>query len=203
MYKIGEKINFLRKEGNLTQDELADKIGISKQALFNYENNKRLIPIDTLSDIANFFNVPIESFFSEDYTNLKIIEKDAVRIPIYSNASAGHGKYAQEEPLDWLELPNSIAKNADFGTFVEGDSMEPKIYEDDLLLIRKTDSLEDGEIGIFYLNENIYCKKYKYNSVTRMTTLKSLNEKYDPIKIENEDDFHIIGKVVGVIDYTI
>lgn len=205
MYGIGKKIELLRKEKNLTRDELAESTNISKQSIFNYETERRLIPIDALSQIANFFNIPIESFFSEnaeDFTNIKI-EKDSIRIPIYSNASAGDGIYAQEKPLDWLELPKSIAKDADFGTFVKGDSMEPKIFEDDLLLIRKNEFLDDGVIGVFQLNEDIFCKKFKYNPLTKQITLKSLNKKYDPIEITENDDFKIIGRVVGVIDYTI
>ena len=131
------------------------------------------------------------------------IEKDSVRIPIYSNASAGTGIYGQEDPLDWLELPKSIAKNATFGTFVKGDSMEPRIYENDLLLIRTNEILDTGSIGVFKLNDDIYCKKFQYNPLTREITLKSLNPKYDPIRITKEDDFCIIGRVVAVIDYTI
>ncbi|WP_338941998.1 LexA family protein [Fusobacterium polymorphum] len=205
MYSIGKKIAFLRKKEKLNQDELADKLGIARQSILNYENEKRQIPIDVLAKIANFFNVTIESFFSEDAEDFKEvkIEKDSVRIPIYSNASAGTGIYGQEDPLDWLELPKSIAKNATFGTFVKGDSMEPRIYENDLLLIRTNEILDTGSIGVFKLNDDIYCKKFQYNPLTREITLKSLNPKYDPIRITKEDDFCIIGRVVAVIDYTI
>lgn len=204
MFDIGEKIISLRKKNKITQDELADALEISKQSILNYETQKRQIPIDILSKIADFFKIPIESFFSDDFSNFKSTKKDSVRIPIYPDASAGLGTYyTQDEPVDWLELPSSIAKNADLGAFVAGNSMEPKIYEDDLLLIRKTDNLEDGDIGVFYLNEDIYCKKFKYNPFKNIITLKSLNSDYEPIIISDTDEFHIIGKVVGVIDYTI
>lgn len=62
------------------------------------------ISVGTLIKLADFFSVPFEHFFNEDEEN------EAIRIPIYSKASAGNGVYAQEEPLDWLELPKSIAK---------------------------------------------------------------------------------------------
>lgn len=199
MFAIAEKLKILRNEIGLSQTEVAEHINVTKPTYAGYEKGKD-ISVGTLIKLADFFNVPFEYFFSEDIENEA---SEAIRIPIYSNASAGNGVYAQEEPLDWLELPKSIAKNADFGTFVEGDSMEPKIYGDDLLLIRNTDILEDGDIGVFYLNENIYCKKFKYNPLKNEVTLKSLNPKYDPIRIESEDEFHIIGKVVGVLDYTI
>lgn len=201
MLDLGKMLKELRVSKNLSQEEMANLVGVGKATIANYEANRRDLNFDKLQEILKALNISVKDFFSDEKEEKT--STVATRIPIFSNASAGYGKYAQEEPLDWLELPNSMAKNADFGAFVEGNSMEPKIYEDDLLLIRKTETLEDGEIGVFYLNENIYCKKYKYNSVTRITTLKSLNEKYDPIRIENEDDFHIIGRVVGVIDYTI
>lgn len=201
MLDLGKMLKELRISKNLSQEEMANLVGVGKATIANYEANRRDLNFDKLQEILKALNVSIKDFFSNERE--KEISTVATRIPIFSNASAGYGKYAQEDPLDWLELPTSIAKNADFGAFVEGDSMEPKIYEDDLLLIRKTDSLEDGEIGVFYLNEDIYCKKFKFNPITGITTLKSLNEKYDPIRVENSDDFHIIGKVVGVIDYTI
>ena len=69
MFEIGDKIISLRKNNNITQDELAEKIGISKQALFNYENDKRQIPIDTLSRIAKVFKIPISDFFIENNEN--------------------------------------------------------------------------------------------------------------------------------------
>lgn len=199
MFNIAEKLKKLRNERGLSQTEVAECINVTKPTYASYEKGKD-ISVGTLMKLADFFNISFEYFFNEEIEN---IEKDSIRIPIFSNASAGYGKYAQEEPLDWLELPNSIAKKADLGAFVEGNSMEPKIYEDDLLLIRKTDTLEDGEIGVFYLNEEVYCKKFKYNPLKDEITLKSLNPKYDPIKVDDEDDFHIIGRVVGVLDYTI
>lgn len=199
MFTIAEKLKTLRNELGLSQTEVAEHINITKPTYASYEKGKD-ISVGTLMKLADFFNVSFEYFFSEENEDNV---SEAVRIPIYSKASAGNGIYAQEEPLDWLELPKSIAKNANFGSFIEGDSMEPKIFGDDLILIRSTDILEDGDIGVFYLNENIYCKKFKYNPLKNEITLKSLNSKYDPIKIEIEDDFHIIGKVVGVLDYTI
>lgn len=201
MLDLGKMLKELRISKNLSQEEMANLVGVGKATIANYEANRRDLNFDKLQEILKVLNVSVKDFFSNEKENE--ISIPATRIPIFSNASAGSGKYAQEAPLDWLELPSSMAKNADFGAFVEGDSMEPKIYEDDLLLIRRTETLEDGEIGVFYLNENIYCKKFKFNPITGITTLRSLNEKYKPIKIENEDDFHIIGRVVGVIDYTL
>ena len=81
--------------------------------------------------------------------------------------------------------------------------MEPKINEGDLLLVQDTPQLESGMIGVFLLNEKVYCKRFHYNPITKEIILKSLNSNYKPIKITNEDEFRIIGRVVGIYDYTV
>lgn len=56
---IGEKIKELRKSKKMTQEELAKACNISKNALWNYENNKRTPPTDILKKISELFDVSI------------------------------------------------------------------------------------------------------------------------------------------------
>ena len=63
MFNIGEKIVCLRKKFNMNQNELAEKLNISKQSLLNYETEKRLIPLDVLANMSKVFNISIETFF--------------------------------------------------------------------------------------------------------------------------------------------
>ena len=204
MYSIGVKIRKLRKDKNISQEELANKIDISTQALYNYETEKRQIPIDILSKIAKYFEVPIENFFNDSFNEFNSISnKKMKKIPILSNVSAGKGRYAIDEVNDWIELPLSLAKNADFATFVEGDSMEPKIHNFDLVLVKYLEYLENGDIGIFYLNENVYCKKFSANPIEKKYILKSINKTYTPIEVTENDEFRIVGKVVSIIQYNL
>lgn len=204
MFEIGDKIISLRKNNNITQDELAEKIEISKQALFNYENNKRQIPIDTLSRIAKVFKIHISDFFVENNENSQPIENNTLKkIPIISKVSAGLGTFGIDDILDWLKLPVNIAKKADFATLIDGDSMEPKIEDGSLVLVRQNSILDNGDIGIFYLNKEVFCKKFSQDPFTNIITLKSLNKDYKPITIKENDDFRVIGKVVGAFDYNI
>lgn len=205
MYSIGDKIAYLRKKIGLKQEELAEELKISRQSLLNYETEKRQIPIDILSKIATFFKIPIEAFFLDDYDEFKEVKTNSstIKIPIISKASAGLGVYGRDEILDWLEISKSIAKNATFATFIDGDSMEPNIHDDDLVLVQEVPMLDNGEIGIFSLNDEVFCKKFQYNEFTKEIILKSLNPKYKPKEITSEDDFRIVGRVVAVFDYTI
>lgn len=199
MFDISEKLKKYRNNLGLSQTEVAEKIDITKPTYAGYEKGKD-ISIGTLKKLANLFNVPFESFFDEDDSKENI---EMLKIPILSDVSAGYGKEVLEEATHWIKLPSIIAKNADFGTFVSGDSMEPKINDGDLLLVQNIPQLDSGMIGIFLLNDNVFCKRYHYNPITKETVLKSLNLNYKPIIVTDEDDFRIVGKVVGIYDYTV
>ena len=61
--KIGEKIRRLRKENNLTQQQLADKLFVTPQAVSKWENNLVIPTTDKISDLAQIFQVDIQYFF--------------------------------------------------------------------------------------------------------------------------------------------
>lgn len=207
---IGSKIKILREKKGISREELSNLVKITSQSLFNYETGKRQVPIDTLRGIAAFFNVPIEYFF---YDNFQLSKKELStkgetrQIPILESVSAGNGNsidiYKEDNIKDWIDISISIAKKADFGTFIEGDSMEPRFHDGDLILVERTDTLNFGEIGVFTLNEQVYCKKYEFNQFLETVTLKSLNSDYAPIKVTKNDDFKIEGRVITCIAYNI
>jgi transcriptional regulator with XRE-family HTH domain len=58
--KYGHRICLLREEKQLTQEELAERIGISRAALSHYENNRREPDFETLKHIADFFYVNVD-----------------------------------------------------------------------------------------------------------------------------------------------
>lgn len=61
---IGERIKSLRKEQNMTQAELANKVGTTKQNIYKYENGIITnIPSDRLQAISNALNVSPAVFF--------------------------------------------------------------------------------------------------------------------------------------------
>ena len=202
MFSIGKKIELLRKNKKLTRDELAEKVNISKQSIFNYETERRLIPIDALSLIADFFEVPIESFFNDNFINSeKIKNNNTVKIPVIPIAYSDMTNIPSV--IDWYVFPVSLSKNADYATIQDNNSMEPKIYEDDLILIKKTNELENENIGLFKLNGKIICKRFYKNLITNEILLKSDNLTVDSIKITEKDNFKIVGKVVGIFDYNL
>lgn len=110
-------------------------------------------------------------------------------------ASAGTGSFLDSEDFTMLEVGEEVPAEADFGIRISGDSMEPQFINGQIVWIHQQETLSDGEIGIFFLDGDAYCKKLKDDADGLY--LVSLNKKYDPIPIKEETNFKVFGKVVG------
>lgn len=204
MYNLSKNIADIRIKKRYTQKSLADALNVSKGTITSYELGVRVPPVDKLEEMAKLFDIKISDFFKEDINTISSTKSDTnSKIPIVSRVSAGLGVYGNDDILDWLEMPSSLCKGADYATFVKGDSMKPKILDNDLILVHKTNTLDNGNIGIFKVGEDVFCKKFFSNPITKEVVLKSLNEKYDPIYIneDNGEEFLILGRVICKIDY--
>ena len=85
--------------------------------------------------------------------------------------------------------------NADYAVKISGDSMEPTYKNGDILLVQKTEELNNGDIGIFYIDGNTMCKKYV--ELGRGVSLVPENNKYETIKVTKDKDCLTQGKVLG------
>ena len=112
----------------------------------------------------------------------------------YTTVSAGTGSFLDGEDYEMYTSPD-IPEEASFGVYVRGDSMEPRYHNEELIWIEQTEQLEDGEIGIFYLDGNAYVKKFQNNE--NGTYLVSLNKKYNPIPVTENNSFKIFGRVLS------
>ena len=63
---IGKRIKFFRNLRNLSQEELAEKIGISRTALYYYEANKRKPTFEVLEKITDVLNITLEELINGD-----------------------------------------------------------------------------------------------------------------------------------------
>ncbi len=66
--RILEELKKIRKKSNKTQEEVAEYLGITKQAYFRYEKGSRKISLDTLIKLTEYFNLSSDYFFSKVYS---------------------------------------------------------------------------------------------------------------------------------------
>ena len=69
--EMGARIAQLRKEQNLTQQQLADELDLSQQIIASYEIGRRRIPVSTLPKLARTLGVSIETLIGEEQTPAK------------------------------------------------------------------------------------------------------------------------------------
>lgn len=107
-------------------------------------------------------------------------------------ASAGTGNVMWDDLLvDEIEIPdNAKTKDGDFVIGVDGDSMEPLFFHTDMVLVKKTDEIDVGEIGVFTLNGECLIKELGHNQ------LISRNPHYPPILYDDNSEVKCMGKVI-------
>ena len=106
--------------------------------------------------------------------------------------SAGVGVYLDEAEAESINIPdNEKTAEADYALRISGNSMEPKYRDGDILLVRNTESIDVGELGIFLLDG---CGFFKVFGGDR---LLSLNPSYGPILLKDFADVQCKGQVVG------
>ena len=129
-----------------------------------------------------------------DYPYIELVVSDASRkyIKLYDTpVAAGSGFYLDSEDYTDFEADESVPEDADFAVKVGGDSMFPRFIDGQIIFIKKQQTLELGEIGIFEMNGSAFLKKLG------MGEFISINPAYEPIPIGEYDTVHVFGKVIG------
>jgi len=122
-----------------------------------------------------------------------------VELKVYDQpAAAGLGNYIDAPAFSVEQYPASLApEGAEFGVRISGDSMEPDIPNGCTVFVRPTPAVEPGEIGIFVLDGQAYCKKLIADRKARRTLLRSLNPAYGDIAVTDEARMRTLGRVLG------
>ncbi len=90
---------------------------------------------------------------------------------------------------------SEVPESASFGIRLNGDSMTPRYLDGQIVWVYRTSELLNGDIGIFFLDGNAYCKRLHKES--NLLELVSINPAYAPIPITEASDFRIYGRVVS------
>ena len=191
----GERIKMLRKEHNLTQEELGAKIGVQKAAIQKYEKGTvKNIKRDSLIKLAQCLDTSPEYLLGwEDMpNNVEVADtSDYVNIPIIGRVAAGLS--TDYEPVS----KNDVRGDEPFVFLrVVGDSMYPLFMEGDLVLVRCQSSVDSGSYAVVMIDEEDgVVKKIVYGP--DFIELHSINPMYPVRRFENEDVTRI--RVFGLV----
>lgn len=198
----GERIKKLRKEHNLTQEELGSYIGVQKAAIQKYEKGTVTnIKRDSLIKLAQILETTPEYLLGwEDAPgNIETVdESDFVSIPVIGKVAAGITCFADNNIVDYEPVHRSNISSGEQYAFLRviGDSMYPLFMEGDLVLVRCQSSVDSGSYAVVTIDgENGVVKKIVYGS--NFIELQSINPMYPPRRFEGEEVLRI--RVFGLV----
>ena len=197
LYKIIFTSN-LRKYmslNNKTQVDLINDLGFNKSAVSTWCNGTRLPRMDKVDALAKYLGIR-RSDLIEDKSESKI---KPTTIPVLGSVPAGIPIEAIQDIIDYEEIDAATAAKGEyFALQVKGSSMEPRICEGDIVIVRKQDDVESGEIAIVMVNgDNATIKRLlKYEDGIR---LMPTNPAYEPLYFTNDEILEKPVKVIGKV----
>lgn len=192
----------LRAEKKISQAIVADYLGITKQAYSLYELGKRNPDNEMLYKISEFFNVSLDFLLGKSTIRNVDNLKKSIKIPVLGKVQAGIPIEAVEEIIDWEEISMNMASTGDyFGLLIRGDSMIPRMFEKDVIIVRKQNDVDSGDIAVVLVNGDEATVKRIRKSPTGIELIP-MNPAYDTMYYTAEEveskPVNIIGKVVEV-----
>ena len=199
------RLKQLRNEKKINQRELANFLKVAPSTISMYESGQREPNFEVLESLADFFNVDLNYLLgkSDKTTKLMIEDKQppqGLQIPVLGTVAAGIPISAVEDILDYEEIPQSWENQGEFfGLRIKGDSMQPKMDDGDVVIVRQQSDANSGDTVIALVNgDDATCKKLQKTDNGIM--LVSTNPKYPPMFYSDEDirtkPVVILGKVV-------
>lgn len=192
-----ERLKTLRQKYGFTQAELGEKIGVNQNTVSNWESGKRNVDFSNLSKLAKIFKCTTDYLL--EVSDVEKTSKKGVRIPVLGYVKAGIPIDRIQEIVDYEEISEDMAKKGDFfGLKVKGDSMEPRIKEGDVVIVRKQPDILSGDVAIVCVGDDVTIKEVSKNKSG--ITLVPYNHAYRVMNFTNSEvrtlPVTVIGKVV-------
>lgn len=209
MSKIANNIKFLRQLKQLSQEQLADELGITRSRVGGYEEGRNEPPIDILIGLSEFFHIAIDALVRGDLKKTNLdglmkVGKNRILFPILLDndgndmveliplkASAGYLKgYADPdyvERLPKMQLP--FLPSGKFRSFpIKGDSMPP-LREGSYVVAKYVEKLDDIKSGNTYVvvtkDDGLsYKRLMNVNKKEGTVECHSDNKVYPPYKVK-------------------
>ncbi len=186
----------------LTLEELAVKVGTSRQTIHRYENGTiSNIPPEKVMALAEALETtPAELMGwggpAYAYENLSPIS--IKKLPLLGEIACGEPIYAEEQHESFASADSET--DADFCLRAHGHSMTgARIYDGDIVFIRAQNQVENGEIAAVIINDEATLKRVYYYPDEQKLVLSPENPRYAPLVYVKDElsQIKIIGKAVA------
>lgn len=206
---FGETMKFYRKRKKMTQVQLGAVLGLSDATISAYEKDLHSPDITGIRAIADALGVTTDVLMSgnsdpadiKNFFEVVPVPPQGMR-PVVGLASAGRGVIAEEDIEGFETVDARFDSDEYFYIRVRGDSMAPQINDGDLVLVKRTRSVDSGAVGVFLVDhEEGYIKKVEYDAEN--ISLISYNPYYPPLRFSGPDVLRVevLGLAVSIKRY--
>lgn len=176
--------------------DMCDALGITPEILLEMDNGIVSDIVNTVNQLNPHRQTKVYNFATDQLNEQRVEETPAIyhTVQVYSLLSAGTG-IVDLDPTDTTEIElNGHVPPHDLAFEVRGDSMEPVFENGEIVFVKKTQDIHNGQIIAVQINEEAFIKKvYITNDHMRLV---SLNKEYEDIIANENDDIRIVGKVL-------
>lgn len=207
---MAQNIKMYMEDKGISRKEFCKRLGFAYSTVTDWLNAEKYPRIDKIEMMATFFGVS-KADLVEPHTathsptkppapSLQPRDK-GVRIPVLGRVVAGIPIEAIEEIIDWEEIPQKLAASGKFFALrVCGHSMEPRILEGDVVIVRQQEDVDSGDIAIVMVNGDEATVKRVKKQEDGITLIATNTSVYEPHFYSNQEirdlPVRILGKVV-------
>ncbi len=198
MNDFNSRLAVVMAEKNIKAAELSRLTGISKPRLSQYKNGVYVPKADAICAMARALGVS-EAYLlgTTDIPEARSGGKYKV-LPVIGKIACGNPVFASEE--DGGAVYTDADTDADFCLIARGDSMkDARINNGDTVFIKKSDSVNNGEIAAIIIDDEATLKRVYYYPESAKLMLISENSNYEPMVFSGTEleKIRIIGKAVA------
>lgn len=194
------RIKSLRTESEMKQTDLAKRLKVGQNTISNWETGKTEPDSASLQSMAAIFGVSIDYILGHNSTRQAVAATAASRIPVLGDVAAGIPIEAITDIVDYEEIDIALASTGEFfGLRIKGDSMEPRMREGDVVIVRQQDAADTGDTVVVLVNGNsATVKKIKYGpeGITLIPTNPSHDVQFYSAADVERLPVRVIGRVV-------
>ncbi len=211
---IGANIRALREKYDLTQDQLAEKLGVTRESVHRWETDKMTVRDRHISKMIELFGIEPEDIKSEKYGlaaqlsgraifpqgALTVYSSGEATVPLLTLGRVHAGALTDEEETEQrVEVPASVSENHPraFALIVEGNCMDRVIPEGSHVLVDPDREPVNGSIAVVETEAyQAVMRRWYRGTSTLMLTADSYEDQEDLVFSMDDGPVRVIGTVV-------
>lgn len=185
-----------------SRSDICKDLGFAYTTFTSWETGVNYPRIDKIEMMADYFHIE-KSDLIEDKTDKPSSPTKGIRIPVLGKVAAGIPIEAITDIEDWEEIPQSMAKTGEyFALKIAGKSMEPRMMDGDVVIVRRQSDVDSGDIAVVLVNGNDATVKQISKSDAGLTLIGWNPSVYTPRTYNKKEckelPVTILGKVVEI-----